>query len=200
MKTNKIVLLCPPGKWTSSLSIKALREFSVLFFIYVALNLLSSYLHEGDLLREVLNEEIKDSILYKMGRFPYSSLLSIGLILSFLIICFLNRKISMWLLSENNANYSKIISLELITLSYLLFFLIVVLLISLIILYFRNISTLEYFVLLNSIFSFGIGLIVVQLYRYLKYSRLWFQESVPRAFLIYLAPYFYVYLFIKMGV
>jgi hypothetical protein len=200
MKTNKIVLLCPPGKWTSSLSIKALREFSVLFFIYVALNLLSSYLHEGDLLREVLNEEIKDSILYKMGRFPFSSLLSIGLILSFLIICFVNRKISMWLLSENNANYSKIISLELITFSYFLFFLIVVLLISLIILYFKDISYLEYFLLINSIFSFGFGLVLIQLYRYLKYSRLWFQESTFRAFLIYLAPYFYVYLFIKMGV
>jgi len=200
MKLNKFVILSPPGKWTSSLSIKALREFSVLLIFYVILNFLSSYLHEGDLLREVLNEEIKDSLLYKMGRFPFSTLLSIGLIFLFLMISFVNRKMSMWLLSENNSNSSKIISFELITFSCLLFFFTVLLLISLMILHFKKISYFEYFILINFIFTIGLGLFVTHLYRYLKYSKLWFQESPFRAFLIYLAPYFYIYLFIKMGI
>ena len=200
MKISKIVLLTPPTKWSSFASMKALREFCTLFIIYVGLNLLSSYLHEGNLLSDTFNEEIKSSLLYKIGRFPYSSLLSISLICSFLLISFINRKVSMWLLSENNSNSSKILSLELISFSYILIFLIVLLFISLMIFYINSLTYLEYFLLLNIIFSIGIMLIGVHIYRYIKISKLWFEESPLRAILIWLAPYIYVYLFIKMGV
>ncbi len=204
MKVNKIVLLDPPAKWTPSFFRKVVIEFGILFLTYILLNLLSSYLHDlywkSELNTEgILSDDITNSLIYRIGQFPYSSLISVLLISLFLLLCFINRKISMWLLSETDSNYKKILSLELVSVSIFILFLIVILMYSMMIILVNNYTYLEYFLILNSLFSLGIFFIVIHLYRYIKYSKFWFQESSIKAFLIYLTHFISVYLFIKIG-
>jgi hypothetical protein len=204
MKANKIVLLNPPVKWSPSFFRQVVIEFTILFFTYIVLNLLSSYLHDIYWKNElnmggILNEDITNSIFYKMGKFPYSSLISVVLISLFLLLCFMSRKISMWLLSERDSDYKKILSLELVSVSIFLLFLIIVILYSFMIILLNNYTYLEYFLIVNSLFSLSLLFIVLHIYRYIKYSKFWFSESPSKAFLIYLTHFISIYLFIKIG-